>query len=397
MAVFIYQGFSATFPFGEDLPSSIAPVTLRVTAPSAGSTFSYTVTNQEPGDLPEVEISGDFTAATIHTTSSIDILNADAYIGQVSWSGGTAQVLAFELGSIDYYFQIGGTPVPSFANLDQALAWYETITGSGPIAASHALGPNKAIRFDSLSSLIDTITEPGPGAAEYTAFDEDDLDGSAAQAIGQFLGDAAGVTVSDVTYAGAPGAAFLVDSFTIGGAAGYDFTGGFLLSSGGFPGPSNTSTSHTVSHGTPGDDDLTETALGAFAGAGNTRDASVIEFTVNVTDTEIDGIRFSLIFGSDEFPEYASTNFTDVAAVYVNGVNVALFNNDATTPLSVTNQSIAGGNFNDNNLVGGGSPYGIEWDGFSNFMTVRGALQQGLNTIKIGVAATGAQNNFFGI
>jgi len=192
--------------------------------------------------------------------------------------------------------------------------------------------------------------------------------------------------VSNVSVSGSGDAAFIVDNFSVGGL--FSFEGGFLLSSGGLPGPTNSQTGFTVSHGTAGDDDLTATVQTAFSGAGATQDASSIEFNLNVTDEDVDGLRFDMIFGSEEYPEYSNSSYVDIAAVYVNGVNVALFNNDPQTPLSVTQKNIDAENFI-NNQAG---IYGIEWDGFSNLLSIRAGLQQGNNTIKIAIADTGDQS-----
>lgn len=200
-----------------------------------------------------------------------------------------------------------------------------------------------------------------------------------------YLKSELGNCVEDVTFRGSGSAAFLVDRLSVPGV--FSLEGGILLSSGGYPGSANTSESFTIAHGTQGDAALSQTATAAFPGAGATRDASVIEFTFNVVDPRINGVSFDIVFGSDEFPEFSDTTFVDVAAIYVNGTNFALFNNNPSTPLSVTQANLAAGNFVDNES--GSHP--IEWDGFSRVLTVRAPVQIGENTIKIGVADTGDQ------
>jgi len=198
-----------------------------------------------------------------------------------------------------------------------------------------------------------------------------------------FLKSQIGDIVYDVSYTGSDSAAFVIDDFVISGAM--SLSGGILLSSGGLPGSTNTSAGFSVTNGTPGDTDLNATASAAFSGSGSTFDASVIEFKIDATDLSYDGISFDVVFGSDEFPEFSSSSFIDIAAIYVNGVNVALFNDNPLTPLSVIDENLTTGNFNDN--VGG--TFGIEWDGFSNILAVRAAFQEGENTIKIAIADTG--------
>ena len=199
----------------------------------------------------------------------------------------------------------------------------------------------------------------------------------------QYLKTQIGNSVSDVSYIGSTEAITFVNAFRIAGALAP--TAGFLMSSGDFPDTINDEPSHSVDLGMPGDDDLSDTAFAAFSGAGATQDASTLSFKVNVTSSKINGISFDMIFGSDEFPEYSDSTFVDIAAIYVNGVNVALFNNDPLAPLSILQPNIDAGYFRDNTA----GVYGTEWDGFSNLLAVRAALKVGVNTIKIGVADTG--------
>ena len=189
--------------------------------------------------------------------------------------------------------------------------------------------------------------------------------------------------VTNVTYSGSAAAGFVVSEFDIPGQI--DLDCGFLLSSGVFKGNSNTDSGFSVENITAGDDDLSATALAAFGGSGSTNDASTIEFNLDVTDSSISGLSFDLVFGSEEYPEFSNSSFVDVAAIYVNGQNVALFNDDPSTPLSVIDNNLVNGNFIDNTS----GIYATEWDGFSQVLSIRANLQQGSNTIKIGVADTG--------
>lgn len=192
-----------------------------------------------------------------------------------------------------------------------------------------------------------------------------------------------GTEATNVNYTGSGNAAFLVSEFEIGNTISLE--GGFFLTSGGFPGTSNTQEGFSVTTGQPGDSDLSAVASAAFGGAGTTRDASVLEFDLNVTDVDLDGISFDIVFGSEEFPEFSNSSFVDVAAVFVNGQNVALFNDNPSTPLSVIDANLVNGNFIDNTS----GIFPTEWDGFSQVLTVRADLNIGSNSIKIGVADTG--------
>jgi len=199
----------------------------------------------------------------------------------------------------------------------------------------------------------------------------------------RFLKAQIGNCIDNVDYVGSDAAGFLVGQFTVSGA--FSFSGGIFLSSGGFPGSANTSSSFSVSNNTPGDVNLTATAHSAFPGAGVTHDASVVSFTFENNNPNVGGIKFDVVFGSDEYPEFSDTSFVDVAAIYVNGVNYALFNNNSATPLSVTSPNVSAGNFVNNT----GGAYGVEWDGFSHLLTIRAPVHLGDNLIKIGVADTG--------
>lgn len=195
-----------------------------------------------------------------------------------------------------------------------------------------------------------------------------------------------GFTLDNMTYTGAYGASSLIDYFNPLATDGTAMGSGILLTSGdGTPNETNTQGWYSTSNGVAGDADLTATAQAAFAGAGQTYDASMIEFTINITDPSLQGISFDLMFGSDEFPEWASTSFVDVAAVYVNGTNYGLFNGEETQPLSITSNNVDNGNMIDN--ADGSVP--IEYDGISSKMTIYAPVVQGLNTIKIGIADTG--------
>lgn len=139
-----------------------------------------------------------------------------------------------------------------------------------------------------------------------------------------------GVHVSSVRYTGTDESA---GRFTAVDASTYGFEQGVALSTGWIDdlmGPnSNQQTSQTL--GTDGDVDLTD-----LAGYG-TRDASVLEFDF-VPDAE--AVFISYVFASEEYSEYANTEFNDVFAFLVNGTNCAVTDDGA--PVSVN--TINGGN-----------------------------------------------------
>ncbi len=171
--------------------------------------------------------------------------------------------------------------------------------------------------------------------------------------------DLSGFELSNVNFQGSNDALFFIESFKVDPI--FAFEGGILLSTGGLPGPVNTEGNFTVAHGVPGNSLLDMVAMEAFEGSGATNDAAVLEFDLTITNSDIDGISFDIVFGSDEFPEFSNSSFVDIAAVFVNGQNFALFNYNPDTSLSVIDENLNTGNFIDNTE----GSFSIEYDGFS--------------------------------
>ncbi len=139
---------------------------------------------------------------------------------------------------------------------------------------------------------------------------------------------------------------------------------------------------------TPTDTELQNAVEAAFSGAGSVRDYTSLAFTFTVTDPSVKGIRFDLVFGSDEYPEYKDSSYVDIAAVFVNGTNYALFNQQQTQPLSIISQNLAAGNFIDNSA----GQRSIEYDGVSAKLEIVASVVQGVNTIKFAIGDTGDSN-----
>lgn len=161
---------------------------------------------------------------------------------------------------------------------------------------------------------------------------------------------------------------------------------GILLTSGdGTPSLRNTKKDFSVSVGGNGDRDLDRVAKSAFKGAGKTFDGNLLEFDFNIKDSNVKSVTFDLVFGSDEFPEFSNTSFVDVAGVFVNGKNYALFDSDPLQPLSIIKNNLNLGNFKDNK----NNRLPIEYDGVSGVLKIVAPVKQGKNTIKFGIADTG--------
>lgn len=158
------------------------------------------------------------------------------------------------------------------------------------------------------------------------------------------------VTSSIVVHHGATSEEPSTISFYDGSSAALGIGPGLLLSSGDpTPPATNTQQAYGVDSGVDvADSDLQATVNSAFSGAGAVEDVTSLQFQINVTDPAASGLRFNVVFGSDEYPEFSDSNFVDVAGVYVNGVNYALFNSSASQPLSIIDNNLTAGNFRDN-------------------------------------------------
>ena len=161
-----------------------------------------------------------------------------------------------------------------------------------------------------------------------------------------------GVTISNITYSGSMRAA----GRFAGGTTIIGFDSGIVLSTGnvqtvagdppcsrGVEGPNNChevdgpdGTSNSTDFGLPGDPDLT--ALSGFP----TFDAAILEFDFV---PEFSTVQFQYVFSSEEYSDFANTNYNDVFAFFVNGINCAL--------VPGTNEPVSVNTINNGNSVGG--------------------------------------------
>jgi hypothetical protein len=153
----------------------------------------------------------------------------------------------------------------------------------------------------------------------------------------------------------------------------------------------------------PGDSDLDALIPGY-----TTYDRCVLEFDFQCQNLQV--ISFQYIFASDEYNEYANTDFNDVFGFFVNGVNVALLP-DGVTPVSINNVNC--GNPVDgadptphncayfvNNACQGppgfpdipypcSPPLQTEMDGMTVMLFASATVHPGVNHIKLAIADAG--------
>ena len=186
-----------------------------------------------------------------------------------------------------------------------------------------------------------------------------------------------GVTVSNVTFAGHDRAA----GRFIGGSGIIGIDSGVVLSSGNIAnviGP-NRSDGISAVNLTPGDSDLD-----ALSGQ-TTFDAAVLEFDFVPSDSSV---YFNFVFASDEYNEYANTDFNDVFAFLVNGVNCAMIPG-TTDPVTLNNVNKVdnASYYNNNDLTDGPAKFNTEMDGFTTVLTCAAPVTAEVtNHVKLAVA-----------
>lgn len=195
-------------------------------------------------------------------------------------------------------------------------------------------------------------------------------------AIGTFL-SGMGVTISNVTYVGDPGAIgyFSATNTTLG------MNGGLVMTTGStndVPGPNN-NTMAGIDNMQPGDSDLT-----ALAGC-NTYNAAVLEFDCVPSD---DTLYFNFLFGSEEYMEWVAGGFNDVFAIFISGPNIP-FQNMAWIPNTTVPVSVLNVNANTNPayyLDHTGDPY-VQYDGTTtNMLATIPVVPSSTYHIKIAIA-----------
>lgn len=205
-----------------------------------------------------------------------------------------------------------------------------------------------------------------------------------------------GVAISNVQYTGAPDAR---GTFAFSPASVVGMSQGVILSSGNAHdsvGP-NTSDSLSTDWLNPGDADLT--TLSGFP----TFDAAVLEFDFIPAANQVS---FQYAFASDEYSEFVNTQYNDVFAFFINGVNCAVVRQVPGDPASPF-VPVAVNNINNSNPgqippppavrpdlfrandfnPNGPSVLDLEQDGITRVITCQSAVNPGVtNHMKLAIA-----------
>lgn len=193
--------------------------------------------------------------------------------------------------------------------------------------------------------------------------------------LNSLLGSTSGLSNFDITVTGAPNAfgTFQNDPFGLGS--------GIVLSTGkatDVVGPNN-STGQSSINGQPG-----------ISGTPGSFDGAQIDISFDV-DATASKLFFQYVFGSEEFLEFAGTQFNDAFNLKLNGVNLALLSNG--NPVTINNLAAgSGGPFDPAfvNNVGGVATNDTQLDGYTKALLFEGLLNKNAkNTLTIQIADVG--------
>jgi gliding motility-associated-like protein len=195
----------------------------------------------------------------------------------------------------------------------------------------------------------------------------------------------AGVTVSNIMYNGSPSAlgTFNASGTNLGITSGVVMTTGTVINNGAGPhGPNNQSNSGVDN--SAGGSNL----LSGLIGGIQTYNASILEFDfIPYSDT----VRFKYVFGSEEYPEFAPPNnssYNDVFGFFITGPgiplppqNIAKLPSGAIVSINnvnpVTNSSYYNANGDGSSAPQNGSPFYIQYDGFTDVLEAVSKVQCG--------------------
>lgn len=194
-----------------------------------------------------------------------------------------------------------------------------------------------------------------------------------------------GISISNVSLIGAN---TQQGTFTGGLADGIGIDAGIILTSG------NANSADTGGAGNITDNTTSFTGTGSNTALTNlsgfsTNDQNVLkfDFTSNGGD-----VFFNYVFASEEYNEFVGSQFNDVFAFFLDGVNIALIPGTSTAvTINNVNNSSNSTFYNDNDPSNGiPTPYSIEYDGFTDVFTAQFlGLSAGTHTIELAIADAG--------
>jgi hypothetical protein len=196
-----------------------------------------------------------------------------------------------------------------------------------------------------------------------------------------------GITFSGATYSGsAAQSGTFTDDSVFGIGSGIVLTSGSTSTAADM---TNNSDSTSINSGTAGD-----AQLNALIG-GTTFNAAILEFDFESAGGDL---FFSWAFASEEYNEFVNTQFNDVFAFFLDGVNIAKAPDGQVASINTINcgnpyTGTTGPNcssYNNNDLNDGGPFYATEYDGFTDLLTASAlGIGAGTHHIKIALADTG--------
>jgi len=216
-----------------------------------------------------------------------------------------------------------------------------------------------------------------------------------------------GVSISNVVYTGVSGA---LGTFS-GGFPTAGISSGIILSSGlatNVLGPNDSDSKSSTNGpiqtiGGPGDADLNLLVAPTL-----THDAAVLEFDFVVSNTSATVVKFDYVFASEEYNEFANSNFNDVFAFFLSGPNLpkanfALIPGTESTPVSIN--TVNGGNpfgfgaqhpelFVNNEISTAGAPLFIQADGLTKVLSLQANIVPTL-TYHLKIAIADAQDSIY--
>jgi hypothetical protein len=192
-----------------------------------------------------------------------------------------------------------------------------------------------------------------------------------------------GVDVSNIKFTGTLNAigSFDGSNSNLGLKNGIVITTGTVINNGDGPHGPNNKPNSGIDNNQPGYPKLTAQINGT-----PTYNAAVLEFDVV---PQSDSISFNYIFGSEEYPEYANSEYNDVFAFYISGPGITGEKNIAIIPnttLPVTINNVNNGQTNAGpcencqyykNNTTGTDQYSIQYDGFTTILNASIKVQCG--------------------